>query len=430
MARDLAVSAIYAVMREHRAFDDAFQRAAETRPLEARDRAFARVVAATTLRRHAELRAVVGSFLQKKLPEGQGRLDAILLSAAAQLLFLETPPHAAISLAVDQCHGDRSADRFGKLANAVLRRVSSEGRARLQAAGGATANIPAWLLRRWTHEYGAAAAVDIAQASLAEPALDLTVKAHPEAWAEKLGATLLPTGSLRLANAGRIEEIDGFEDGAWWVQDAAAALPARLLTDISGKEVLDICAAPGGKTAQLAAAGARVTALDKSIGRVKRLTANLQRLGLTAETVVADATSFDPGRVFDAVLVDAPCTSTGTIRRHPDILHLKREEDVAALAALQARILAQAAALVKPGGTLVYCTCSLEPDEGRQQIAAFLGAHPEFSRIPVHAADYGLEPAAVSVEGDVRTLPSHMSGWPKDLRGCDGFFATRLQKRA
>ena len=214
------------------------------------------------------------------------------------------------------------------------------------------------------------------------------------------------------------------------MQDAAAALPARLLGDVAGKDVADLCAAPGGKTAQLAAAGGKVTAVDKSPGRLNRLKTNLARLGLDAETFVADAAEFAPGRMFDAILVDAPCTATGTIRRHPDILHLKRDEDIAALAVLQARVLESAASAVKPGGRLVYCTCSLEPEEGAAQIAAFLAAHPQFKRVPVDREALGINPAWLSEDGDLRTLPSHAADLPDGFRGLDGFYAASLIRAA
>ncbi|NOT72024.1 MAG: MFS transporter [Hyphomicrobium sp.] len=429
-ARDVAVSALFSVFVEKRAFDDVFTKAAATRNLEPRDRAFARLIAATVLRHHGELRAVIARFLEKPLPEHQGRLEQILLSAAAQLLFLQTPPHAAISLAVDQCRGDSSARRFDKLTNAVLRRVSEQRETLLTGLDAVELNIPAWLLARWTAAYGRDTAYAIGRASLTEAPLDLTVKTGPAAWAGTLGGIVMPSGSVRLAGAGRIEDLPGYDDGAWWVQDTAAALPVKMLGDVAGKDVADLCAAPGGKTAQLAAAGARVTAVDKSPGRLNRLKANLARLHLDAETAVADAAEFAPGRMFDAILVDAPCTATGTIRRHPDILLLKRDEDVAALAALQARVLASAALAVKPGGALVYCTCSLEPEEGSLQIGRFLSANPQFRRDRIDPASIGAVPAWFTAEGDLRTLPSHASDMPDGLTGLDGFFASRLVRQA
>ncbi|HPG88534.1 MAG TPA: transcription antitermination factor NusB [Hyphomicrobium sp.] len=429
-ARDVAVSALFSVFVEKRAFEDVFNKAAATRDLEPRDRAFARLIAASVLRHHGSLRAVIQRFIEKPLPEHQGRLEQILLSAAAQLLILDTPPHAAISLAVDQCRADSSAKRFDKLTNAVLRRVSEQGRDILATLDPVALNIPAWLLARWQATFGADTAHAIALASLREAPLDLTVRADAAGWASHLGGLALPTGSVRLAGAGRIEELPGYDDGAWWVQDAAAALPAKLLGDIAGKDVADLCAAPGGKTAQLAAAGARVTAIDKSPGRLNRLRENLTRLGLDAETAVADAADFAPGRQFDAILIDAPCTATGTIRRHPDILILKRDDDIAALALLQRRILEAAAVAVKPGGTVVYCTCSLEPAEGADQIDAFLAANPQFSRAPIDAAELGIDLAWLTEAGDLRTLPSHLPDLPEGMTGLDGFFAAKLVRGA
>ena len=420
-ARDVAVSALFSVFVENRAFDDAFSKAADSRGLATRDRAFARLIASVVLRRRGEFRTVIRRFLDKPLPENQGRLEPILLGAVAQLLVLPTPPHAAISLAVDQCRVDKSARRFDKLTNAVLRRVSEQGMQILTELDPVVLNMPRWLLERWQATYGEADARRLAEASLREAPLDISVKSDPDRWAEALGGLALPSGTVRLSEAGRVEELSGYNDGAWWVQDAAAALPARLLGDVSGLDVADLCAAPGGKTAQLASAGARVTAVDKSPGRLSRLKTNLARLGLAAETVVADAAEFDPGRTFDAVLVDAPCTATGTIRRHPDILHLKRPDDVASLALMQARILTRAATLVRPGGTLVYCTCSLEPEEGPAQISAFMAANSQFTRRAISAQDFGGEPAWISADGDLRTLPFHLDSLPPAQRGIDGF---------
>jgi 16S rRNA (cytosine967-C5)-methyltransferase len=426
--RDVAVSALYTVLVDRRPFDDAFARAVASRDLPARDRAFARLIASTALRHRGSLQAVLSTYLAKPLPERMGRLDEILLAAAAQLLLLRTPPHAVISLAVDQCRADSAAKRFANLANAVLRRVSESGQGRLADLDNVALTFPDWLLSRWNEAYGPIAARQIARASLVEPALDLTVRNEPERWAEEIGAVVLPTGSLRCAQAGRVEDLPGYAEGAWWVQDAAAALPAKLLGDVSGLTVLDLCAAPGGKTAQLAAAGADVTAVDKSAGRLTRLTENLSRLKLTAKTVVSDALTYPTETQFDAILLDAPCTSTGTIRRHPDILYLKRDADIAALAALQKNLLERAAELLKPGGTVVYCTCSLEPEEGEKQIAAFLDRHPEFTRRPIALDEQTLPMAWRTPDGDLRTLPSHLADLPAGLQGLDGFYAAALRK--
>lgn len=427
-ARDLAVSALFSVLIDKRPFDDAFAKAAAPRDLAPRDRAFARLIATAVLRNRGSLQAVLNTYIAKPLPAHLGRLELILLAAAAQLLLLQTPPHAAISLAVDQCRADRLGRRFANLANAVLRRVSESGYGRLASLDNVTLTFPEWLLDRWSRVYGAAEARQIARACLAEPALDLTVKSDAEGWAKRLGGIALPTDSVRCSGAGRIEDLDGYHDGAWWVQDAAAALPVKLFGDVTALSALDLCAAPGGKTAQLAQGGAHVIAVDKSAGRLARLRDNLERLGLSAEIAVADAQSFTSDTQFDIVLLDAPCTATGTIRRHPDILYLKRPEDVPALADLQKKLLNRAADLVKPGGTLVYCTCSLEPEEGEDQVAAFLAERTEFRRQPVQLDESVIPLLWRTADGDLRTLPSYFSELPESLRGLDGFYAAALVK--
>lgn len=433
MARELATSVIDAVLAQNRAFDEAWRRA-ESGPrlasLEPRDRAFARMIVATVLRRLGRLDAVLAAAMAKPLAAAEHRVRAILLGGAAQLLFIETPAHAAISLAVDQCRLDNRSRRFDKLVNAVLRRVAREGAAKLGEIGDAPVDIPQWLMESWRAAYGETTAGAIAAASLAEAPLDLSVVSDANGWAMRLGGTVLPTGSVRLPAGGRIADLAGYQDGAWWVQDAAAALPARLLGDVTGLAVADLCAAPGGKTAELAAAGAHVTAVDQSGERLERLAANLQRLKLSATVVTADAATWQPGTLFDAVLADAPCTATGTIRRHPDILRLRRPSDIAALAGTQARILDNAALLVKPGGRLVYCVCSLQPEEGEAQITRFLAAHAEFARQPVQPGESGIAAEWITEAGDLRTLPLHLPGERPELAGLDGFYCARLLRAA
>lgn len=437
-ARDVAVEIVWRVMSRGRFLDDAVTEAvtahgcgpAGPHVLEARDRAFARLLATTVLRRHGELGALVDSHLERPLPETGGRIRQILLAGAAQLVLLKTPPHAAIDLAVEQCKADPVTQRFAKLTNAVLRRISETGVDQLAALDAVTLNVPGWLMTRWSAAYGESVAREIAAACLIEPPLDITAKSDVEHWAEKLGGIRLPTDTIRISDAGRVTELEGFEAGAWWVQDVAAALPARLTGAAPGLTAVDLCAAPGGKAAQLAAMGAAVTAVDISPARLDRVRENFTRLGLMADYVAADAAEWSPGTLFDCVLLDAPCTATGTIRRHPDILHIRQERGFAKILALQARLLKAAAGLVRPGGILVYGTCSLEPEEGEHQVAAFLDAHPDYCRVPVAAQEIGGLGASITKDGDVRTLPSHGFPGVEAATGMDGFFAARLRRRA
>ena len=397
----------------------------ETAAIEPRDRAFAHLLAATVLRRQGELEHVLGAFLERRPSKGGGRVWPILLAGAAQILCLGTPAHAAVGLGVEAMRREPGGTRFAGLANAVLRRVAAKGSALLAGQDGIRLNVPAWLRRRWCAAYGEATARRIAEASLMEPALDIALKpgADATAWAERLGGRLLPTGAIRLVAHGRIEDLPGYTEGTWWVQGAAAALVVRAAGPVAGRTVADLCAAPGGKTAGLAAAGAHVTAVDDSPARLDRLRQNLARLGLAAEVVAADVTAWAPGRSFDAVILDAPCTATGIISRHPDILRLKGPSDVDRMAKVQEAMLAQAATLVRPGGVLVYSTCSLEPEEGTAQVDRLLERTPDLRRMPIAASEIGAE-AEWIVAGDVRTLPFHLG----DRGGIDGFYISRLQR--
>lgn len=428
----MAVDLISAVLDRGRSFDEAFAACSsqpEYRVLSPSDRGLARLITATVLRRHGQLAEILGQFIERPLPKKTGRLTSILMAGAAQLVFLGTPPHAVINLAVEQTRRDARARRFDRLTNAVLRRVAERGREIAAGQDPVRLNVPAWLLDRWTRTYGEETARRIAEASLREAPLDITAKANPEIWAERLGGVVLPTGSIRLIPQGRIENLPGFNEGAWWVQDAAAALPAKLLGDVSGKRIADLCAAPGGKTAELAAAGAKMTAVEIDSKRIERLKGNLARLRLEVEVVEADVTEWSPGELFDAVLLDAPCLSTGTIRRHPDLLRLKRESDLERLVELQKRLLEAAAKLIKPGGLLVYCTCSLEAEEGPQQIACVLSSGA-FERVPIRPGEAGIAPEWVTPEGDLRTFPFHLQLEGENLSGMDGFYAARLRRVA
>jgi 16S rRNA (cytosine967-C5)-methyltransferase len=383
------------------------------------------MLVATVLRRLGTLRELLATFLDRGLPESTPHVEIALLLGLAQILFLDVPDHAAVDLSV-QLASERRNKRYAGLVNAVLRRAAKEGHDRL-AAIDPSLDTPPWLRERWQRNYGKEIAAAIAAVHLREPPLDLTPRGDAARWAERLGGRLLPTGTIRLASPGPVMTLPGFDEGAWWVQDAAAALPARLLGDVAGRSVADLCAAPGGKTIQLASAGARVTAVDRSAKRLKRLAENLARLGLEAEIVTADATKYEAGP-FDAVLLDAPCTATGTVRRHPDIPWQKRAEDLAKLAALQSNLLDRAATLVRPEGLLVYATCSLEPEEGERQIDSFLTRHPEYVRVPIAPDEVGGVASIISAAGDLRTLPCHFPHADPQLAGCDGFYSARLRR--
>jgi 16S rRNA (cytosine967-C5)-methyltransferase len=391
-----------------------------------RDRALTRRLAATVLRRLGNLRHLVGGFLEKGFPSDAPRAETIMLLGAAQILWLEVPDHAAVDLSVRLAQADRRAARYAGLVNAVLRRVAQNGVA--VPADDVSRDTPEWLLKRWSKTYGAATARAIAAANSHEPALDLTVKRDAESWAERLRGRVLPTGTVRTLAHGAISLLPGFSEGAWWVQDAAAALPAHLFGDMHGMNVADLCAAPGGKTAQLALAGANVTAVDRSPARLNRLRENLARLSLGAEIVAVDALEWHGGP-FDAVLLDAPCSSTGTIRRHPDVPWLKSEADLSVLTLLQQRLLDRAVELLKPGATFIYCVCSLEPEEGENQIAALLARDPRIVRKPIAAQDvFGLG-EFVTIDGDLRTLPLHLPDPDPRWGGLDGFYAARLTRK-
>jgi len=338
----------------------------------------------------------------------------VLRIGAASLLLLDTPPHAAVATAVALARS-RGLAPFAGLVNAVLRRVSAQGPSALDGLDGPRLDTPAWLWSAWGRD-----ARTIAEAHQAEAPLDLTLR--PDAPAPP-DAVILPTGTARLPAGTRVPDLPGFAEGAFWVQDAAAALPARLLAVRPGERVADLCAAPGGKTAQLAAAGASVVAVERDGNRAVRLRENLARLRLAAEIVVADATAWHADAPFDAVLLDAPCSATGTIRRHPDIPHLKRASDIPGLCAAQDALLVTAASLLRPGGRLVYAVCSLQPEEGAPRIAALSGRTTLVSD-PVRAEELPGLADAIGTDGTVRTLPSM---W-RDRGGMDGFFIARLRK--
>jgi 16S rRNA (cytosine967-C5)-methyltransferase len=441
-ARRIAADILDGVLHKRRTLDDQLEGAAAhpgLKTLSDRDRALMRRLVATILRRLGTLGHVLSRLLDRGIPTDAPRAQSALLIGAAQILWMEVPDHAAVDLSVRLVQSDRRAAKYAGLINAVLRRCAREGQPLIDEVASQTLDIPPWLMARWTAHYGEATARAIAVALSHEPALDLTVKSDAAQWATRLHGEVLPTGTVRTLLHGPVTMLPGFTEGQWWVQDAAAALPARLFGDVAGKTIADLCAAPGGKTAQLVHGGANVIAIDRSPNRVARLRDNLARLGLEAETVVADATEWRPpdgkgaddkglAGGFDGVLVDAPCASTGTIRRHPDVAWLKQEADIGALTALQKRLLQKAVSLLKPGGTLVYCTCSLEPEEGEQAVAELLAAEASMRRAPISSSEVSNLAEIVTADGELRTLPCHLPHSDPRLGGLDGFYAARLVK--
>ncbi|MBX4897667.1 RsmB/NOP family class I SAM-dependent RNA methyltransferase [Rhizobium bangladeshense] len=394
------------------------------------DRALVRAILNTTLRHLPRIDAAIDSLLESPLPEGARALHHVLAIGAAQILYLDVPDHSAVDLAVEQANQDPRNRRFAKLVNAVLRRLGRE-KDEVLVRIEKVPPMPTWFLSRLEKAYGRDAALAISQSQLEPAAIDLTVKADAEAWAKRLNGVALPTGGVRLAAfEGGIPSLEGFDEGAWWVQDAAASIPARLFGNLSGKRAADLCAAPGGKTAQLILAGGVVTALDQSESRLRRLRSNLDRLGLEADTVATDLTTFRPTEGFDAILLDAPCSSTGTTRRHPDVLWTKGPDDIARLAALQERLLRHALTLLKPGGTLVFSNCSLDPAEGEEVVARVLSDADAIERVPISAGDWPSLEAAITPLGEFRTLPTMLKMPEGIASGLDGFYAAVLRRAA
>lgn len=425
MSRLAAFEVISDVLRRKRPLDDALSASRAYGALDPAGKGFASFLVRTALRRLGQIDALIQHCVREPLPRKAKPVYDVLRVGVAQLMFSATADHAAVDTTVDLCRTVNQVP-FAKLVNAVMRRLQREGDALLKAQDGAAINTPAWLMESWKSAYGADTAAAIARQHLETPPLDLSVKSDAPMWANKLGGEAIFEATVRLAEAADVTRLDGFEDGAWWVQDAAARLAISLLGDVSGKRALDLCAAPGGKTLDLCAAGADVTAVDISEKRLQRVSENLTRTGLSARTVAADVRTFVPDAPAEIVVLDAPCSSTGTLRRHPDVAHLKSPEDIDKLAGVQAALLDAAAAMTAPGGTLLYVTCSLQPEEGEDAVDAFLSRTTAFRRNPVTAQDVSGLADAVTPIGDFRTLPCYMS----DIGGMDGFFAARLVRAA
>lgn len=425
-ARQLAFAILNDIFFQRKSLDEAYTRAAEGfEALESRDRGFVRLLVATVLKRAPEMDNALAGLLRDPLSrlKPQQLLNLFRLGIA-QIVFLQTPPHAAVNTSVELAAAEDIAHQK-PLVNAVMRRVAQEGIAQLDLRDAGRANTPEWLWTQWMQDYGVETALDIAAAHLTEAPVDFTVRDNPQQWAERLGAQLLPSGSLRLKSAGFVPGLAGFEEGAWWVQNAAAALPVKFLGDMRDKTVVDLCAAPGGKTAQLAAAGARVIALDRSAQRMQRLQENIDRLGLeNVETVIADGAVWQPQEKVDAVLLDAPCTATGTIRHQPDVLYLKDMRDQEKLAALQKRLIKNALEMLKPGGMMVYCTCSIQKAEGEAQTDWLLGEGLPVQLDPIRPGEVAGINVMLTARGELRALPHHWT----EHGGIDGFYATRFVK--
>ena len=422
-ARTVALDLLQTVLHGKKPLDQALANHPALAALDDRDRGFARALVATTLRRLGQIDGLIDTALERPLPRKAKGVQDILRLGACQLLFMDTAPHAAVGTAGDLAQA-RGHGPHKKLVNAVLRRFSREGAALTAKQDAARMNTPDWLWQSWATAYGEATCRQIAVAHMCEAPLDITAPADAAQWAETLEANILPTGTLRRAAGGRVFELPGFKDGAWWVQDAAAAMPAKLFGDIEGKTVIDLCAAPGGKTAQLAAAGARVTAVDRSEKRLARVRENLDRLNLKVELVCADGAEWRPAAPADGVLVDVPCSSTGTIRRHPDVARLKAPDDVTKLSDVQQRLLTAAVDMVRPGGLIVYCSCSLQPEEGPKQAQDLLDSSAPVARVPVSPEGVGGNGDLLTELFELRTLPSHLD----DRGGMDGFFAACFKR--
>jgi len=405
--RSMALHLLQAVLDQHRPLETGLDEVGAA----PRDRAAGHRLAAAVLRRLGTLDAVLEPWLRRAPPPD---VHHILRLGAAGLLLLDTPAHAAVATSVALAR-ERGLTPFTGLINAVLRRVAAAGAAALDTLDSPRLDTPAWLWTSWGSDARA-----IATAHQREATLDLTLKPGVAAWD---GAELLPTGSLRLPPGTRVTALAGYDDGQFWVQDAAAALPARLLDAREGETIVDLCAAPGGKTAQLAASGAAVIAVERDPARLARLRENLARLRLEASCIAADAGDWHADRPVDAVLLDAPCSATGTIRRHPDVPYLKRSRDLPFLTAQQDRLLAHAQSMLAPGGRLIYAVCSLQPEEGADRIAAALEGRG-WRLDPFTAAELSMLPQARTAQGYLRTHPGL---WPE--RGSmDGFFAARLRR--
>ena len=413
------------LIRKGRTLDQALVQCRSFNALEGSDRSFAHNLVNTTMRRRGAIDEIIGKYLDRPLPAKSFEVQDILRLATAQLVLLETPAHAGVGTSVELAGQKRETAGYKGLVNAITRKIAEKGKAQLEKLP-LRADTPGWMWRSWERAYGAPIARDIAAAHANRAPLDISYKPdyNPEALLKEEGAVSHIDNQIRMPADRVVPHLPDYEAGDWWVQDMAASLPARLLGDVKEKLVFDLCAAPGGKTMQLAAMGANVHAVDISGLRLKRVQENLNRAKLHAKTIKADILAWEPEEKADLILLDAPCSATGTIRRNPDVLWSRTEDEVKALAKLQGEFLDKALTFLKPGGLIVYCTCSLQKAEGEDQIKAALSRHDNISVEPIEAEEINNIQGVISREGYLRTLPSHMA----DKGGLDGFFAAKLRK--
>ena len=427
LTRSVAIIILNQVLSSRDGLENVIAASISYNQMEQRDRAFIRLLVATALRRLGQIDALIQSYLKRPLPQKARAVRDILRIGAVQIILLKTPAHAVVDTSVRLCEQTRNPGQKG-LVNAILRKISQEGSEKFLVLDSAKLNTPKWLWESWQTQYGDKACRAIAEAHLHEPPLVLTAKTDPQKCARLLGAELLPTGSIMLKSGGMVDALPGYSEGTWWIQDTAAALPARILIAAMPPQqkhrVLDLCAAPGGKTAQLAASGATVTAVDRSKKRLITLRENLKRLNLNATVVTADASTYRPSNTIDGILIDAPCTATGTIRRHPDIARNKRSDDLQRLSQLQKQILENAVDQLLPGSVLVYSVCSLQREEGSDLIQEVLAKNYKIKRLPIDPVEFGLPVYLQTANGDIQTLPYHLN----EHGGMDGFFIACLHR--